>query len=269
LSKKPIRVYWWQPGASGRINLGDEITRAIVETVFERPVERAELADCEMVAIGSLLQIAVRNNLFATRVEPIHVWGTGLIGPREISARKAKYIYHAVRGPLTRCLVEAPATLPLGDPGLLADRVWAPCPEKRHAWGIIPHYSQIKHPEIERLHQQTPNSALVDVTDPDIARTMCTISACDRILSTSLHGLILADVYRVPNYWLDVGVDASGGSSWKFYDYFASVGRARFEPLRSAELVQLDRHRVEALDLAHFDQVNRRQQMLLLARPDL
>lgn len=267
--KRPIKVFWWQPGQSGKINLGDEITKAIVERAFERTVERASLSDCDMIAVGSILAIAVRKDVFATRSEPIHVWGSGLIGPREITARRANYTYHAVRGPLTRCMIEAPSNLPLGDPGLLADLVWPAAREKRYAWGVIPHHSQLKHPEIQRVLESTERAVLIDFTDPDIARTMEQLSACDYIASSSLHGLILADVYRIPSRWIDVGAEIDGGKSWKFFDYFSSIGRTKFAPFPTSDMSNLGKLAFDAGDVAHFDQIANRQDQLIQARPSL
>ena len=53
---------------------------------------------------------------------------------------------------------------------------------------------------------------------------------CDFILSTSLHGVIIADTYSVPNIWCEFTyrVEENG---LKFRDYYLSVGKEFTEPV--------------------------------------
>ena len=213
----------------GRINLGDEINPFIVEAASGRKVIKASLRWCDLLAIGSVLSFPLRKNTFSRRSSPIAVWGSGCISPTPIPP-DAKFIFHSVRGPLTRCLVSASSDLSLGDPGLLVPHRWPSDGVKSYAWGIIPHHSQIGSPLVRALAEGTPRSVVLDFTDPDIDRTLAVLASCDRILSSSLHGLIFADAYGIPNGWLNAG-EIHGGRSWKFYDYFASVGRSSFEPI--------------------------------------
>jgi len=59
------------------------------------------------------------------------------------------------------------------------------------------------------------------------------------ILSSSLHGLIVADSYGIPNAWVRFSDNISGGS-FKYLDYFASVGRDVQEPVRIESSEDLD-----------------------------
>ena len=49
------------------------------------------------------------------------------------------------------------------------------------------------------------------------------IYSCDIILSSSLHGIIIADAYNIPNIWLDEFPLNEG--HFKFKDYFLSQNR--------------------------------------------
>ena len=57
-----------------------------------------------------------------------------------------------------------------------------------------------------------------------------TICACDVILSSSLHGLIISDAYAIPNVWIKLS-DKVEGNGFKFKDYFLSVQRNTVEPI--------------------------------------
>ena len=56
------------------------------------------------------------------------------------------------------------------------------------------------------------------------------ICSCNYIISSSLHGLILADAYGIPNLWISVS-DKVKGVDCKFADYFSGVGREFVSPM--------------------------------------
>lgn len=71
------------------------------------------------------------------------------------------------------------------------------------------------------------NCKLIDFGTYNIEDTIDDILSCEFIISSSLHGLILADAYRIPSAWLiaekNTGGSRPGGGEFKYYDYFASV----------------------------------------------
>ena len=50
------------------------------------------------------------------------------------------------------------------------------------------------------------------------------VLSCEKIFSTALHGLIVADAYGIPNQWVEVD-GRIGGDKMKFRDFLCSVGR--------------------------------------------
>ncbi|WP_124103196.1 hypothetical protein [Klebsiella pneumoniae] len=61
-----------------------------------------------------------------------------------------------------------------------------------------------------------------DLKTKDIEFVVDEIISCEYILSTSLHGVIVAQAYDIPTLWIkhnDINTDGI-----KFYDYFDSVG---------------------------------------------
>jgi len=214
-SSRPIRLFWWRP--TKHVNLGDEVNPRIVAAVSGREVKLSPASTADMLAVGSVLRV---NPQFA-RQSPTYVWGSGLM--EDLNIATSQYIFSAVRGPLTRERVSRSTEIPLGDPGLLASCIWKPASAKQYSWGIIPHFSQHKG-RFKLMHDNTPRSVLIDVTNPDIDETVRLISECDFIASTSLHGLIFADAFGIPNIWLKAPALHAGGN-FKYYDYFASVGK--------------------------------------------
>jgi pyruvyltransferase len=163
------------------------------------------------MAVGSILHFMNEKSV---------VWGTGL----RFSDKKLKKPNKicAVRGPLTRDIViknniECPEVY--GDPVLLLPKFYYPQLEKKYKLGVIPHYIDKKYMNI----QSGTNILRIDIQDT-FENVIHNILQCEKIVSSSLHGLILADAYRIPAMWLKIG-DRVEGSNLKFNDYFLSVGR--------------------------------------------
>jgi len=59
----------------------------------------------------------------------------------------------------------------------------------------------------------------------EIEETLTGILSCEKILSSSLHGIILADAYGISSAWLRSSTPK--GLEFKFYDYFLSVNKVQ------------------------------------------
>lgn len=226
---RAIKLYWWR-NRDGTINYGDDISPFIVERISGRPVEHTSLERCDLIATGSLLDRAAMRRwkrLARLNFRPLFVWGSGSLQPLPPAPRNL--VVEAVRGPRTRDAMGLPRTLPIGDPALLLS-AFINRPQKRYRWGIIPHVSDRNHPMVAELQYQ-PGARVIDLTDPDTVGTAALIASCHFVASSSLHGLITADSFGVPNVWLKLS-DALDGGDWKFVDYFESVRRAT-SPLKT------------------------------------
>lgn len=62
---------------------------------------------------------------------------------------------------------------------------------------------------------------VIDLNTYQIESTIDDICKCDYILSTSLHGIIVAHAYNIPCIWIKKGYIHTDGI--KFNDYFSSV----------------------------------------------
>ncbi|WP_020181069.1 polysaccharide pyruvyl transferase family protein [Methylopila sp. M107] len=224
-----LKLAWWRPKNPDKINLGDEIGQALCAYVSGRNVVRASILDCDLVAVGSILHWPYSQKSLTNRDRPCHVWGSGLIAPTPFEAND-KVVISSVRGHLTRCIVDTPDEVTVGDAALLAADLWPAAPAKRYALGIVPHWSQVNSALARAIKREVPNSVIIDFTKADIKSTLATLSACETIVSSSLHGLIIADSYGIPNAWMKTQ-ELHRGKSWKFYDYFSSVGRESYNKI--------------------------------------
>jgi len=269
----PIRLYWYSSDRVERVNFGDDLSPVLVERLSGRRVVSAPPHMADLVAIGSVLQHLGRNlrkprcwveRVREGRLGRIHVWGTGTFGPSDLPPR-ALVTVHAVRGPNTRAAMGLDDRVALGDPGLLVDRFDLPRqPQVR--WGIVPHVDDFRQPGVAIAQAALPGARVIDLTRPEVPATLAAIRSCDFVLSSSLHGLIAADAFGIPNLWLSLSEKFYGGA-WKFHDYFASVERTVAAPLvlRAGTLPPVQAELEALAAAAERATVSRRQAGLLAA----
>ena len=203
----------------GSGNFGDELGPVIAQAMLGRPVEKSnDMSQPVFSVIGSISQNLAPGS---------HVWGSGIM---IYQLRTDNLHIHAVRGPRTegfyRGIVPMKETIPWGDPALLLPDFYQPkpLPELAGKTGFVPHWSwwdiySDQQDELEifhDIHLINPTDSWESVVDQ--------IVACDRIISSSLHGLIIADAYHRPNLWLREELYAHL-PDLKFRDYFESISR--------------------------------------------
>jgi hypothetical protein len=152
------------------------------------------------------------------------LWGTGSFGTEADSDMAKGDRYLAVRGPLTRARLEMfKQSCPkvYGDPALLAPRFHERKAEPTYELGVVLRWSERKR--IQRFDVE--GVKVIDLKSDDIDGTLDAMLDCKRIISTSLHGLILSDAYGIPNSWLIA--ETGWGKEYKFWDYLTSVRKER------------------------------------------
>jgi len=183
-----------------------------------------------LLMIGSILQMANTNS---------SIWGAGLISDNIENMQVPKMIY-AVRGPLTRkVLLEQNISCPeiYGDPALLIPRVYSPSVKKKYKLGIIPHYVDKNAKWLNRVLPK--NVIIIDIIRDNPLEFIDDLLECEKIASSSLHGLIVADAYNIPSTWIKFS-DKLYGGNFKFKDYFLSVNRKDQIPLNIIESTTLE-----------------------------
>lgn len=222
-AKAPIRLYW----LAGLRNFGDAINPGVVAGVTGRPVVHAPAETAEAIGIGSLLTFrATLARLAAPPATQPLIWGTGIIadpGP-DFAGITVGPNCLAVRGPLTAARLKGFDGV-LGDPGLLCPLIR---PRPAAVDGLapiayVPHHQQWD--EGAPLPADEPDVRLIDVRLRDPWAVVDEIARATVVVSSSLHGLIVADAYGIPNVWVPSNPWMAAKGAFKFRDYFAAVGR--------------------------------------------
>jgi len=212
----PLRVYWWRHSRQEIKNFGDELNPIIIERISGKKVIWSPLEECEIVAIGSILQQVFRS----CRMYPVDVWGSGFLSSGE-SVHDPRLVCHSLRGPLTAARIDCDQSVALGDPGLLCNLLLERNPQKTTALGIVPHYYDLRHPLLEEYSQDRKYKIISPLLP--VCEFISAVAECEVILSSALHGLITADALGIPNRWLKLS-DLVVGDGFKFNDYFMSFG---------------------------------------------
>lgn len=223
-----IVLRWANEGILAR-NWGDKLNPYLVGKLSgRRVVHRSEV----LPHPGLRIHHAIGSHLATACASPLsEVWGGGFISATvEIPGRPREI--HAVRGWLSlerlrKAGIESPEIV--GDPALLLPRFYQPKPTgRRYGLGVIAHCREWDEPFFQKA--RTWDDTLVIDICGDIEEVVDQIASCDRIVSSSLHGIICADSYGVPAIWLRVS-DKPSGDGFKFRDYFSSVGRKDKQPI--------------------------------------
>lgn len=227
-----IRVYYTKLH-----NMGDQLNELILEKCFGYEVVRCSFLDGELCAIGSCLgmytlhgtvPMRVRQRINGIQKPHVSIWGTGFINYSDSEGRffKKDMEFCALRGELTRKRVEQMTgkklDIPTADAGILASEVLEEEPGKCYDIGIIPHLCDLRDPKIEKLLKKYENARFISVKDEPV-KVIREIAKCRCILSSSLHGLIVADSLGIPNLHAVFG-DRLLGDGYKFDDYYSAYG---------------------------------------------
>jgi len=207
-----LRVYW----CAGVPNFGDQLSASVVEWAAGVPVTWVPRRyERKILGVGSILHRALAPDDC--------VWGSGLIRDEVISP-PVGVTFLAVRGPLTRENIRADVPEVFGDPALLLPQFHAHSVEVRYSVGIVPHYV-----DYAVVDNDDPSVCVVDVTRSweDVVDE---IRSCELIVSSSLHGVIVAEAYGIPAVWVRISDGVIGGS-FKFHDYLLATGRDPAPPI--------------------------------------
>ena len=229
LYKNYLKVYW-----DKGTNFGDAFNPYLISMLSCKKVfwvHRNYYPNEYIMSIGSILQKANKNAI---------VWGSGFISEDVSLKQKPKKIL-AVRGPRSRKkLLEMKIDCPevFGDPALLIPLVYSPKIEKKYKLGIIPHYIDKNNPLLNKFKDNS-ETIVLDIKMENHFKFIDLVLSCEKIISSSLHGIILADAYKIPSLWIELSNKVKG-DGFKFLDYFESVKRKDKLPFKVEEKTTID-----------------------------
>lgn len=196
----------------GNENIGDNLNKPILEWLGYEVEYVGRNEKGKLVGTGSIMSAVRQGDT---------VWGSGIMRPtmKLKWAKHGKYL--AVRGKKTRDIltkygIKVPEVY--GDPALLLPLMYNPERNPIHETGYIRHY-------IDRDLPLPEGAFDINIQTLDWKAFIDQILLCRRIVSSSLHGIVIAEAYGIPTEWVKLSDNIIGGE-FKFRDYLTGTGRA-------------------------------------------
>jgi len=205
---------WWSKGPSPG-NFGDILTPLLVEHFSDHVCVFVNMpfTSPTLFGTGSILSRAENNTI---------IWGSGMMRASDQVKRDA--IYLCVRGPRTyEILQQRHVKCPpiFGDPALLMPKVYNRTDlPKRFEYGVFAHYVDTE--TVSKWYRYDQTVKIINPLNANPLQVIAQTLQCERIISSSLHGVIIAHAYGIPAIWVKHS-DKLNGDGIKFHDHFESV----------------------------------------------
>ena len=213
-----------------------------VSPLFEKP------ASAQVLITGSNLDVLPEKGWKGI------VAGAGMLHERtRVDLSKATVL--GLRGLLSADRVNGlPKDYVIGDPGLLASELVMSEP-KKYKLGVVPHWT-----DKDLFPKELSNSKrykyaepiLIDTLD-DPLKVIKMIGSCEKIIASSLHGIIVADSFGIPRRvetFPAMFTNPYEGTTFKFEDYASAIGTPiSFGELKLASREIVDTRKSEIFDM--------------------
>lgn len=258
---KKISIYVWQDVP----NWGDQLGYDLLSSFLgDRGSKVDKVADADIVGIGSTLaHIPVNWSGI--------VAGPGLLKQTSWNLPMANIL--GIRGKLTARgnffykFSAQRANVFIGDPGLITPQVldlsWHQKFKERADIGILPHWSDTALKWDSRLYGPWKTRFINPFRSPrDVISDIIT---CDKLVTSSLHGTVIADAYGIPRRivpsWTMLNSPYEGGM-FKFQDYMSALDM-EYQPevLEKADQVTVEKVQADILRVyksigTYFNDIN-------------
>ena len=200
-----FKSYWYKP--EGFTNFGDEIGHEILEKLGHT-VEWSPIEDADIITTGTLLNDAIKK-----AKDGLIVLGAGLGGFQNGIDR---FNLLAVRGKLTSACIRSKQSPVLGDLAFVAPFFYEPAQAVTHKVGVVRHY-------VDGNPYPFADYGISATWPP--TQVVKEITSCEFIISSSLHGCIIAEAYGIP--WMRAVHDKVLAGDFKFSDFGTSLGNLK------------------------------------------
>lgn len=238
-------IYWWKD----KVNFGDALAPLLLEYYGDVVPLWSKPESAQVLMTGSNLDVI-----------PSQKWrgivaGAGCLH-RQTRINLKDSTVLGLRGKLTAANISGlkKKDFVLGDPGLLASELVTP-DRYAHALGVVPHWSdkELFTKELNKsIRHNYARPIFIDVTKHPLD-VIKEIGSCDKIVTSSLHGLIVADSFGIPRrveQFPGMKTNSYEGGTFKFEDYSSAINLPiEFGKLQIASREIIDTRKAELFDM--------------------
>jgi pyruvyltransferase len=212
-----IYLYWYNScKASGRYNVGDMLTPYLFSKMTNKLLKQADppndpAKQLVVSGVGSVLRDSNKSSI---------IWGSGI-------AVRGKHSLERIIN-TNKMSSDEINNIILGDPGLCMSTLYKPImTDIIYKYGIVLHYVDDKYGP---LLSSVNNAKYVSVNHlPE--EFIDNIVDCEIIISSSLHGLVLAISYNKPVIYIEFEKTLLPKDNIKFHDFFSAFD-INVQPIR-------------------------------------
>lgn len=205
-------------------NVGDTLTPEILHHFLPSDLTIQQVREDKspkLLGVGSIMRAILPGDT---------IWGTGVMNRTDKFPAASQCRFLAVRGKLSRdILIRDGGDVPevYGDPAVLLPLMYRPEVEVTHKVGVIPHFvdkRKVRNGLQARKLARTDSVKVIDIFLP-WQEFVKEVLSCEHIISSSLHGLIIAEAYGRTAEWVVLSHRVIG-RGFKFRDYLTGTERA-------------------------------------------
>lgn len=224
---KVIFIYYY----NGVKNVGDQLTQGLISFYTNKSAVMPPFVRYfeHYLIVGSIIEKACSKST---------VLGSGTNSEKKLSQIKDIKEVKALRGHITQNLLSKQLNIvfdvPLGDFALLYPRIYNPKVNICYSFGIVLHYVDFSN-EIADLIEF--HGGLVISVNQDPKGFIDMLLSCRKIISSSMHGIILSDAYEIPNKRIILS-NGIIGADLKFSDYYSTTNTPNKKGLKIIDNTQ-------------------------------
>lgn len=211
--KNRVNLNYWNESE----NLGDMLSPVIVNYMLSLKgiYPDKNVQGCKhLYAVGSILTAGIQD---AT------VWGSGVLNASlTYRLQNRKLDIRAIRGPITYAILKDygfKVPMVYGDPAVIMPEIYPIPPKNKIArFGLVTHKDYLL-----KENFASHNILQLNIITHNYEHFIDSLASVDVVISSSLHGIILAEAYGIPAILLKPQIDII-----KYYDYYYSTGRTNF-----------------------------------------
>ena len=197
-------------------NVGDIYGRYLIEKIINNPVRQRYQGNNVFQLVGSIIRDSNSDSV---------ILGSGILAKTDII--KCFKDCHIVRGKHTLNSLKKSqpqydcSKIIMGDPGLTLSYFVNKKVNKTHIYGLLLHYIDCQFIKEYFSDECLNKIKVINIDNPNIDEFISQILSCEKIIISSLHGIVFSHSLGLTPYWIRLSKSKLPIDDIKYHDYFS------------------------------------------------